>query len=179
MLCHFLGKETYIKCEGRREFVGTVLSYDSYGNLMMDNTTEMIMEYADEDEEYPVRTKRTRFLGLTVCHGKNILGMWPTEGSRDIDDPFPDHEHPGLAESGVPLDPDKDLPPRPDASFVDLSSDHGWPMTSTQIPGVYDISLEHLAQLGGDWTHAEEGLEALNVSLAAKAAPPGLKQWIL
>ena len=183
VLCHFLGKETYIKCEGRREFTGTVLSYDSYGNLMLDNTTEMIMEYDEDDDEHAVRLKRTRFLGLTMCHGKNILAMWPTEGSRDIDDPFPDDEHPGLAESGIPLEPDQDLPPRAAAALLDdASSEHEWldmPGTPTQIPGVQDITLEQLSMLGGEWSHMDGGLDALNVSLAAREAPPGLKQWIL
>ena len=185
VLCHFLGKETYIKCEGQREFTGTVLSYDSYGNLMLDNTTEWIMECAEDGDENAVSIKHTRFLGLTMCHGKNILAMWPTEGSRDIDDPFPEHEHAGLAESGIPLDPDEDLPPRAADTLLDASSEHeGMPFhpvtsTSTRIPGVEAVSLEQLSLLGAEWSHMDGGLDALNVSLAARSAPPGLKQWIL
>ena len=97
MLRHFLGKETHVKCEGRRDFTGIVLSYDSYGNLVLGNTTELIMEYPDEDDDMPVFTGRTRFLGQMVCNGKNVLGLWPTEGEREIDNPFPEHEPPGLS----------------------------------------------------------------------------------
>ena len=67
MLRHFLGKETHVKCEGRRDFTGIVLSYDSYGNLVLGNTTELIMEYPDEDDDMPVFTGRTRFLGQLRC----------------------------------------------------------------------------------------------------------------
>ena len=49
---------------------------------------------------------------LQVFQGKNVLALWPIEGSRDIENPFPEHEHPDLAISGVPLDFDlgEDLP---------------------------------------------------------------------
>ena len=185
VLRHFLGKETHVKCEGRRDFTGIVLSYDSYGNLVLGNTTELIMEYPDEDDDMPVFTGRTRFLGQMVCNGKNVLGLWPTEGEREIDNPFPEHEPPGLADSGVPIDPVEDLPAR-SARFPSHDEDQEYIYSGAVagvrngglggevdgLPGVTQESLDNLSQLGGGWSHLEDGLGRLNLTRVATEVPP-------
>ena len=192
VLRHFLGKETHVKCEGRRDFTGIVLSYDSYGNLVLGNTTELIMEYPDEDDDMPVFTGRTRFLGQMVCNGKNVLGLWPTEGEREIDNPFPEHEPPGLADSGVPIDTVEDLPAR-SARFPSHDEDQeciysgavagapngGLGGEVDGLPGVTQESLDNLSQLGGGWSHLEDGLGRLNLTRVATEVPPEVKQWLL
>jgi U6 snRNA-associated Sm-like protein LSm7 len=187
VLRHFLGKETYVKCEGNREFTGIVMSYDSYGNLVLDNTTEMVMDYNgdDDDDDVPVFSGETRFLGLSICHGKKILSLWPTEGTRDIENPFPVHEHEGLVDYGTPLNPDDfPLPPthrdeRGMDGTQDLDASGGGALG--KIPGVEDISLESLSLLGGGWSHLskDHDIEQVNWTSVANSAPPALRQWLL
>lgn len=54
----FLGEEVHVAFDGGREMRGILSGYDHLGNLVMDNTTEYLMEEGEDDE--PIWTGRTR-----------------------------------------------------------------------------------------------------------------------
>ena len=100
MLRVYLGKEVHVQCMGAREFRGTVRGLDGFGSMVLDNSTEYIMVEDPEDPEVAVWSGRTRKMGLMVLLGKAILTILPTEGLRQIPNPFADKE----PEGGLPLE---------------------------------------------------------------------------
>eukprot|EP01112_Ceratiomyxa_fruticulosa_P023417 TRINITY_DN8938_c0_g1_i1.p1 TRINITY_DN8938_c0_g1~~TRINITY_DN8938_c0_g1_i1.p1 ORF type:complete len:107 (-),score=19.17 TRINITY_DN8938_c0_g1_i1:51-371(-) len=83
-LTKFLDKPITVKFNGGREVQGMLKGYDQLVNLTLDDAVELI-----RDPEDPYKhTGETRFLGLVVCRGSNVMLVCPVEGYEVIDNPF-------------------------------------------------------------------------------------------
>eukprot|EP00960_Hanusia_phi_P021953 650106-Hanusia_phi.AAC.2 len=112
----FLDQEVLVEVEGGREYMGYLRSFDALGNMVLDNATELVYEGQHEEDEGIFKSidpevwrGKTNYLGSCFVHGKSVLALALTQGSRDIENPFPEHEHPDIATADD--DGDEVLPP--------------------------------------------------------------------
>ena len=78
----FLEKRLRVRFVGGREVVGTLKGFDGLVNVVLDDTTEELQAPAGGG------AAPTRYLGLIVCRGPNVLVVGPDEGLREIANPF-------------------------------------------------------------------------------------------
>ena len=95
-----MDKRLRVRFVGGREVVGTLKGFDGLVNVVLDDTTEELPAPAGAPAG---AAPPTRYLGLVVCRGPNVLVLGPDEGLREIANPFGGEEGEGeeLAEGGA------------------------------------------------------------------------------
>ena len=81
----YMDKRLRVRFVGGREVVGTLKGFDGLVNVVLDDTTEELPAAAGAA---PGAAPATRYLGLVVCRGPNVLVVGPDEGLREIANPF-------------------------------------------------------------------------------------------
>ncbi|KAF7456446.1 hypothetical protein HWI79_3014 [Cryptosporidium felis] len=85
-LSKFNNKEIKVKLCGGREVVGILRGFDAVTNLVLDNTTEFMLDNYD----ISLSPNKKRNLGLLVIRGASVLMICPKDGSETINNPFCD-----------------------------------------------------------------------------------------
>ena len=101
-LLKYMEKRLRVRFVGGREVVGTLKGFDGLVNVVLDDTTEELPAAA-AGAAGAAAPAATRYLGLVVCRGPNVLVVGPDEGLREIANPFGDDgegEAEGAAEGG-------------------------------------------------------------------------------
>jgi U6 snRNA-associated Sm-like protein LSm7 len=75
-----------VKCNGGRELVGILKSYDQIPNIILD---ECIEHLRSADDPY-VLTDQSREIGLLMVRGTSIVSVAPEAGIARISNPFVD-----------------------------------------------------------------------------------------
>ncbi|EKX32748.1 hypothetical protein GUITHDRAFT_148386 [Guillardia theta CCMP2712] len=83
--------------------MGYMRSFDALGNFILENATELVHEGEHKEDNHIFKSidpdiwrGKTKYLGSCFVHGKSVLAIALTQGSQDIENPFPEHEHPHL-----------------------------------------------------------------------------------
>ena len=85
----YMEKRLRVRFVGGREVVGTLKGVDGLVNVVLDDTTEELPAAA-AGAGAGAAPATTRYLGLVVCRGPNVLVVGPDEGLREIANPFGD-----------------------------------------------------------------------------------------
>jgi len=89
----YMEKRLRVRFVGGREVVGTLKGFDGLVNVVLDDTTEELpapAAGAGAGAGAGAAPATTRYLGLVVCRGPNVLVVGPDEGLREIANPFGD-----------------------------------------------------------------------------------------
>ncbi len=87
-----MDKRLRVRFVGGREVVGTLKGFDGLVNVVLDDTTEELPAAAGAAAPGPGAAPATRYLGLVVCRGPNVLVLGPDDGLREIANPFGEEE---------------------------------------------------------------------------------------
>jgi small nuclear ribonucleoprotein (snRNP)-like protein len=76
----FLGQEVHVQMAGGQEYRGRLRGYDGFGNIVLDNSTEYVMEQLDDPDStvwtgQTVKCKRPRSF-LFIPYGLCAMGVW-------------------------------------------------------------------------------------------------------
>jgi len=75
-----------IKCNGGRELIGILKSYDQIPNLILDDCIEHIRS---QDDPYII-TDKSREIGVFMVRGTSIVSVAPADAIKQIANPFLD-----------------------------------------------------------------------------------------
>jgi len=80
----YIDQEVMVKFIGGREVTGILKGWDKRINIVLDNAVERLRDPSDP----LVTSDKTRALGFVVCRSTAVVTITPTEGLKEIPNPF-------------------------------------------------------------------------------------------
>mmetsp|Transcript_9514 Transcript_9514/g.9844 ORF Transcript_9514/g.9844 Transcript_9514/m.9844 type:complete len:97 (+) Transcript_9514:37-327(+) len=84
---YLIDKKIVIKFTTGREVEGTLKGYDAVGNIVLDDSEELLPLTQDNVNSGSI-DKKKRYLGVLFARGPNVSAVFPKESFTLIDNPF-------------------------------------------------------------------------------------------